>query len=205
MRHRRAMAFYDCLKFVNEAFFSVLVIGLSVLLASRGAITVGYGAHGLPVLYPAYRPASGAAPHSGRIFPNAWCWQTTTSGCRTCRWLSPIRMRALRRPGRRGDNSVTLKDVRFAYPEKPDQLILNDIVLAIPAGKFIGIAGPQRLRQILAHQGDRQAGGGAGRSAAGRRFRSIRSRAPFWLHAWRSCPRRPFSPRIRSTTTSATA
>ena len=29
------------LKFVNEAFFSVLVIGLSVLLASRGAITVG--------------------------------------------------------------------------------------------------------------------------------------------------------------------
>lgn len=41
MRHHRAMAFYDCLKFVNEAFFSVLVIGLSVLLASRGAITVG--------------------------------------------------------------------------------------------------------------------------------------------------------------------
>ena len=40
------------------------------------------------------------------------------------------------------DNSVTLKDVRFAYPEKPEQLILNDIVLAIPAGKFIGIAGP---------------------------------------------------------------
>ena len=35
------MAFYDCLKFVNEAFFSVLVIGLSVLLASQGAITVG--------------------------------------------------------------------------------------------------------------------------------------------------------------------
>ena len=68
MRHHRAMAFYDCLKFVNEAFFSVLVIGLSVLLASRGAITAGYGAHGLPVLYPAHRPASGAAPHSGRIF-----------------------------------------------------------------------------------------------------------------------------------------
>lgn len=41
MRHHRAMAFYDCLKFVNEAFFSVLVIGLSVLLASQGAITVG--------------------------------------------------------------------------------------------------------------------------------------------------------------------
>ena len=37
---------------------------------------------------------------------------------------------------------MALRDVRFAYPEKPDQLILDDIVLAIPAGKFIGIAGP---------------------------------------------------------------
>lgn len=41
MRHHKAMAMYDCLKFVNEAFFSVLVIGLSVLLAANGVITVG--------------------------------------------------------------------------------------------------------------------------------------------------------------------
>lgn len=70
MRHHRAIAFYDCLKFVNEAFFSVLAIGLSVLLALRGAITAGYGAHGLPVLYPAHRPASGAAPHIGIVGPS---------------------------------------------------------------------------------------------------------------------------------------
>ncbi len=41
MRHHKAMAFYDCLKFVNEAVFSVLVIGLSVLLASQKVISVG--------------------------------------------------------------------------------------------------------------------------------------------------------------------
>ncbi len=41
MRHHRAMAFYDCLKFINEAVFSVLVIGISVLLASRGRISIG--------------------------------------------------------------------------------------------------------------------------------------------------------------------
>ena len=41
MRHHKAMAIYDCLKFINEALFSVLVIGLSVLLASRGVISVG--------------------------------------------------------------------------------------------------------------------------------------------------------------------
>ena len=41
MRHHRAMAFYDCLKFINEAVFSVLVIGISVFLAFRQIITVG--------------------------------------------------------------------------------------------------------------------------------------------------------------------
>ena len=30
MRHHKAMAFYDCLKFINEALFSVVVIGASV-------------------------------------------------------------------------------------------------------------------------------------------------------------------------------
>ncbi len=41
MRHHKAMAFYDCLKFINEAVFSVLVIGLSVLLASHKVISIG--------------------------------------------------------------------------------------------------------------------------------------------------------------------
>ena len=41
MRHHKAMALYDCLKFVNEAVFSILVIASSVLLASRGVISIG--------------------------------------------------------------------------------------------------------------------------------------------------------------------
>lgn len=141
MRHHRAMAFYDCLKFVNEAFFSVLVIGLSVLLASRGAITVGT----VLTAYLCFTQLTGPLRELHRILdefsecvvlandyfqlsdlPLDFSYQDAdASKARTPR-----------------DNSVTLKDVRFAYPEKPDQLILNDIVLAIPPGKFIGIAGP---------------------------------------------------------------
>lgn len=41
MRHHKAMALYDCLKFINEAVFHVLVIGLTILLAGRGIISVG--------------------------------------------------------------------------------------------------------------------------------------------------------------------
>ena len=35
------MAFYDCLKFINEACFTVLVIGISTYLAGEGKISVG--------------------------------------------------------------------------------------------------------------------------------------------------------------------
>ncbi len=141
MRHRRAMAFYDCLKFVNEAFFSVLVIGLSVLLASRGAITVGT----VLTAYLCFTQLTGPLQELHRILDEfSECVVLANDYFRlsdlpldfSCQDEGASKARTPR------DNSVTLKDVRFAYPEKPDQLILNDIVLAIPPGKFIGIVGP---------------------------------------------------------------
>ncbi len=41
MKHHKAMAFYDCVKFINEALFTVLVIGVSTYLAGEGRISVG--------------------------------------------------------------------------------------------------------------------------------------------------------------------
>ena len=41
MRHHLQMAKYDCLKFINEVFFTVLVIGTSAWLAAQGKISVG--------------------------------------------------------------------------------------------------------------------------------------------------------------------
>ena len=43
MRHHLQMAKYDCLKFINEVFFTVLMIGTSAYLAARGRISVGGG------------------------------------------------------------------------------------------------------------------------------------------------------------------
>lgn len=40
------------------------------------------------------------------------------------------------------NNAIELEGVSFHYPEKPESLILPKIDLTIPAGKFIGIAGP---------------------------------------------------------------
>ena len=41
MKHHKAMALYDCLKFINQAVFTVLVIGASTFIATKGIISVG--------------------------------------------------------------------------------------------------------------------------------------------------------------------
>ena len=41
MRHHLQMTKYDCLKFINEVFFTVLMIGTSAWLAAQGKISVG--------------------------------------------------------------------------------------------------------------------------------------------------------------------
>ena len=41
MKHHKAMAMYDCLKFINQAVFTVLVIGISTYLATKNIISVG--------------------------------------------------------------------------------------------------------------------------------------------------------------------
>ena len=41
MTHHKQMAKYDALKFINEAVFTVLMIGISTYLATQNIITVG--------------------------------------------------------------------------------------------------------------------------------------------------------------------
>lgn len=41
MKHHIQMAKYDCLKFINQVFFTVLMIGISAYLATCGVISVG--------------------------------------------------------------------------------------------------------------------------------------------------------------------
>ena len=141
MRHHRAMAFYDCLKFVNEAFFSVLVIGLSVLLASQGIISVGT----VLTAYLCFTQLTGPLRELHRILDEfSECVVLANDYFQLSDLPLDFSYRNNGAPAapKLADNGVTLRDVRFAYPEKPDQRILDDIVLAIPAGKFIGIAGP---------------------------------------------------------------
>lgn len=141
MRHHKAMALYDCLKFVNEAFFSVLVIGISVLLASRQVITIGT----VLTAYLCFTQLTGPLRELHRILDEF----------SECVVLASDYFQLLELPldfsyeetsglpdAYPVGNDVQLRGVRFSYPEKPDQPILKDIDLCIDAGKFIGVAGP---------------------------------------------------------------
>ncbi len=167
MRHHKAMAFYDCLKFINEAVFSVLVIGISVLLASHGIISIGT----VLTAYLCFTQLTGPLRELHRILdefsecvvlandyfrllelptdfsylpdaaadPDQTVVRNISKGC-------PAKTEALQNMSARqpapAANDIRVRGVRFAYPEKPDQPILNNIDLEIPAGAFMGIAGP---------------------------------------------------------------
>lgn len=140
MRHHKAMAFYDCLKFVNEAVFSVLVIGISVLLASHGVITIGT----VLTAYLCFTQLTGPLRELHRILD-----EFSESIVLAEDYFSMIELpldfsyEPLPAPADKiTGNQVQLHDVRFSYPEKPAQDILHGIDLNIQPGQLIGIAGP---------------------------------------------------------------
>ena len=140
MRHHKAMAFYDCLKFVNEAFFSVLVIGISVLLASKNVITVG------TVLTASlcFTQLTGPLRELHRIL-DEFSESLVLAGD-YFNMVDIPRDFSYDMDGRENvypsSNDISINDVSFSYPEKPDQGIIKNITLNIPSGRFIGIAGP---------------------------------------------------------------
>lgn len=141
MRHHKAMAFYDCLKFVNEAFFSVLVIGISVLLASQQVITIGT----VLTAYLCFTQLTGPLRELHRILDEfSECVVLADDYFQLLELpldFSYQPMPALPSALPTG-NDIQLQHVRFSYPEKPDTWILKDITLSIRGGTFTGVAGP---------------------------------------------------------------
>lgn len=141
MTHHKAMALYDCLKFINEAVFSVLVIGVSVWLAAQGTITIGT----VLTAYLCFTQLTGPLRELHRILDEfSECMVLANDYFemldipRDFSYQQPTISPNARVEGR----EVDLEDVSFAYPEKPDVPILTGIRLHIPAGAFVGIAGP---------------------------------------------------------------
>ena len=139
MKHHKAMAFYDCLKFINEAVFNVLVIAVTVLLAARREISIGT----VLTSYLCFTQLTGPLRELHRIldeFSESLVLAEDyfrIAGIPRDFSYQP----ALPSPAAAG-TGILLQGVSFAYPEKPADLILRQVDLEIRPGSFVGIAGP---------------------------------------------------------------
>lgn len=142
MRHHKAMAFYDCLKFINEAIFHVLVIAMSVLLAARGIITIGT----VLTAYLCFMQLTGPLRELHRILDEfSECIVLAEDYFRMVE-ITPDFSYVEQEMETVSDcppsNDICLREVCFSYAEKPDREILDKISLIIRPGEFLGIAGP---------------------------------------------------------------
>lgn len=188
MKHHIQMAKYDSLKFINEAFFTVLMIGVSSLLAVVGRITVG----SVLTAYLCFNQLIKPLEELHRILDElSECTILAGDFFAMLDLPSDFSYRMLPEAASGApdaSNMVQLKDVCFGYEE--GELLLRHLNLEIPKGFFLGIAGPSgcgksslikvicRLEQAKERSS----------STAGRLTLCRAKTFPAW---WRWCLRRP--------------
>ena len=141
MKHHKAMALYDCLKFINQAFFTVLIIGISTYLATKDVISVG----SVLTAYLCFNQLIKPLEELHRIFDElSECTVLATDFFNMVEIPNDFSYREL------AENTKTIKtkpivkieNLMFYYNEDRDKVILNNFNLDIDKGTFLGIAGP---------------------------------------------------------------
>lgn len=140
MKHHLQMAKYDSLKFMNEIFFTVLMIGSSAFLAMQGKISVG----AVLTSYLCFTQLLGPLQELHRILdelsesliladdffkmtniPHDFSYTPCLENKK-----QQIDMKDI----------ITLQHLNFSYDQS--DIIIKDISLSIKKGHFLGIAGP---------------------------------------------------------------
>ncbi len=141
MKHHKAMAFYDCLKFVNQAFFTVMIIGLSTYLATKDIISVG----SVLTAYLCFNQLIKPLEELHRIFD-----EVSESTILAKDFFGMVELPidfSYEDVKQEMNNNITseiinIKGLDFYYSENKDNLVLDDLNLNIQKGIYLGIAGP---------------------------------------------------------------
>ncbi len=141
MKHHKAMALYDCLKFVNQVFFTVLIIGISTYLATKNIISVG----AVLTSYLCFNQLIKPLEELHRIFDElSECTVLATDFFKMVEIPNDFSYSEISENKQKIDIKpvVQIKDLMFYYNEDKDKIILNNFNLSIDRGMFLGIAGP---------------------------------------------------------------
>ena len=141
MKHHKAMALYDCLKFINQAFFTVLIIGISTYLATKNIISVG----SVLTAYLCFNQLITPLEELHRIFDElSEATVLATDFFNMVEIPNDFSYRRLEKGKKydKTDSIIQIKDLNFYYNEDKNKVILNNFNLDIKEGMFLGIAGP---------------------------------------------------------------
>ncbi len=141
MKHHKAMAMYDSLKFINQAVFTVLVIGISTYLATKNVISVG----AVLTAYLCFNQLLKPLEELHRIFDEvSECTVLATDFFKMTEIENDFSYLPIEA---KSENKVTneivnIENVNFNYSENKDKLILDNFNIDIDKGMYLGIAGP---------------------------------------------------------------
>lgn len=141
MKHHKAMAFYDCLKFINQAVFTVLVIGLSTYLSTKNIISVG----SVLTAYLCFNQLLKPLEELHRIFDEvSECTVLATDFFNMTEIENdfsyfPIQVKA---ENKITNEIINMENIIFHYSENEDKVILDNFNIDIEKGMYLGIAGP---------------------------------------------------------------
>lgn len=140
MKHHKAMAIYDCLKFVNEAFFTVFIIGISTYLATKNVISVG----DVLTAYLCFNQLMKPLEELHRIFDElSECTVLATDFFKMIEIPNDFSYEEVRQLDKVNvEPIIEIKDLTFYYNENKEKTILDNFNINMDKGMFLGIAGP---------------------------------------------------------------
>lgn len=141
MKHHKAMALYDCLKFINQAFFTVLIIAVSTYLATKDIISVG----AVLTSYLCFTQLIKPLEELHRIFDElSECTVLATDFFKMVEIPNDFSYAQIeeKKKNQKVEPIIKIQDLKFYYGESKDKIILENFNLDIDKGMFLGIAGP---------------------------------------------------------------
>jgi len=141
MKHHKAMAGYDCLKFINQAIFTVLIIGISTYLATKNIISVG----SVLTAYLCFNQLIKPLEELHRIFDElSECTILATDFFKMVEIKNDFSYDILPKASEKVeiDQMVKIEKLDFYYNEDKEKTILNNFNITLEKGEFLGIAGP---------------------------------------------------------------
>ncbi len=141
MKHHKAMALYDCLKFINQAFFTVLIIGISTYLATKNIISVG----SVLTAYLCFNQLIKPLEELHRIFDElSECTVLATDFFKMVEIPNDFSYKKLSEKNEMIETKsiIKIENLIFYYDENKYKIVLDNFNLSIKKGMFLGIAGP---------------------------------------------------------------